>query len=105
MKVKELLTKKSKWTQGAAGRDKEGNPTTTDAELTKEGNSFCLLGAIMRCYGFNTNKYWHIQEIVFNRLKTPKTKDFGPAYVISHWNDDKKRQFKEVKALVKELDI
>ena len=90
MKVHELLTDKSRWTQhhfavNAAGR--------AVPEESRDAVCWCLSGAIRLCYGKDDDAgHWHAV-----------TKRLG--MMPSTWNDDPMRTFSEVRALVLELDI
>lgn len=91
MKVKELLSKKSKWTKGTMARDKKGFEVDYNDPTAY---SFCLVGAIRRCYGVpSSGKVLHQ---ITDKLNIS---------TIHKWNDRPDCTFEEVKALVEELDI
>lgn len=91
MKVSELLTDKSKWTQKTLARNMYGQ--SVDAE-DHEACSWCIQGAVLKCYGHPKNI--DIKERIYAQL--------GSLY-IGGWNDDPTRTFAEVRSLVVELDI
>ncbi len=47
MKVRELLSDPSRWTQGTFARNRNGIPTSSNAP---DACKWCLLGAIRKCY-------------------------------------------------------
>lgn len=96
MKVRELLSDKSKWTKRWYARTKDGFKTNA---TSKDAVSFCLLGAIEKCYG--TEFFCNLPNDVKGKLY----ERFGSASKPSSWNDANERTFEEVKTLVDELDI
>ena len=107
MKVKDLLTDPSKWTQCKMARDAKGI-ALVDQEL-EYGVSFCLLGAVRRCYIRGTKEYNDILRRICNKIKLDySVPEWGMDLVsgpITCWNDKDGRTFEEVRALVDELDI
>lgn len=94
MKIKELLSDESKWTQGASAKDKFGNPTSVFDATTV---CWCIGGAFTRCY---SNASTEEQTSIITKLQ-----DIMGVYCIPKWNDSPERTFVEVKALVEKLDI
>jgi hypothetical protein len=96
MKMKELLSNEKRWTQGAYARDEMGTVVTPESASAV---SFCLLGAVRRCYGGSSGgmtKAWA-------RLKAELGgHDHGFTVI---WNDLPGRTFGEVKALLKKLNM
>lgn len=94
MKVRELLSDKSKWTKGKFARDSSGSCSPI---LDSTATAFCLAGAAFHCYShpLSSITFNEIWSILWSRLKTTPTT----------WNDSPERTFEEVKALVEELDI
>lgn len=90
MKVKELFTDESRWIQHYVAKDVYGRPCS----VTGNAASFCLLGAVSRCY---VNDDW--------RRVMDKIKLHIMVESITVWNDSPERTFEEVKKLVNELDI
>lgn len=88
--VDELFSDESKWTQHSFAREKCGLPTLTD---DPEAETYCLVGAIRKCYDFVRQK--DIVDLIQKELNGP----------ILSWNDNPKRKFEEVKALVKRLNV
>ena len=92
MKVCELFDTESRWTQGyyaKSSNDENVSPTS------KHAVKWCLFGAIEKCY--------RTQEMINEvTLKIEEKLDYE---LISHWNDDTERTFKEVYDLVHELNI
>ena len=96
MKVIKLLYKSKNWTQGTFAKDEAGNPCNP---FSKAATCFCLLGAFNKCYKEDPD-----YEAKLNKLYEDLKEKTGFTSVVD-WNDSKKRTFKEVKALLKELDV
>lgn len=95
-KIRQMLTKKSQWCQGATARNKSGNPIDPKSHYTA---SRCLLGWIKWRYDRKSTysaQYAEVLRMVQNKIG---------GFTIGGWNDHSDRTFAEVKALVKELDI
>lgn len=94
LKIRELLSDESKWTQGSEAKGVDG------FEVSSRGPHavrFCLIGAMERCYGLLADdEYMHILERIMV--------DAGSGD-IAHWNDAPERTFADVRALVERLDI
>jgi hypothetical protein len=102
MKVRELLSDESKWTQGSMAIDSNGEETVPDLADTV---CWCLLGAVEACYGPTLDEGPIINKIR-EEINAPPYKDVHKTCLeITNWNDDPKRKFKEVKTLVEKLDI
>lgn len=91
MKVKELLSDKSKWTKNTYAKDKSNQPVPP---RSRNAVCWCLIGAILKCYR-NETKRSEITLKISN--KTGK--------LLSAFNDHKNTTFKTIKRLVNELDI
>jgi len=92
MTVAELLSDESKWTNGMFARDARGrsmNPRDAEASC------WCLIGAVLRCYGTNVNRC--IASL--NRLK----ESIGPD--VEAWNDAPERTFADVRRVIEEAGI
>lgn len=100
MKVRELLKLKNNWIKGQPAVDK--NRMWTPLE-SPEAVSFCLIGAIYKCYKDEKQRA-KIYKRIRKELKLKEKEDWI-IWAITVWNDDKKRTFTEVKNLVKKLDI
>ena len=90
MKVKDLLTDESKWTQGAFARNSEGYSVHINSCFA---SCWCLLGAIELCY---PSTYPGVANAVVDAVG---------GCDIHRWNDDPKRTFAEVRELIERLDI
>ena len=90
MKVKEIFIAPEFWTQGKFARDKYARETSTSC-----GYSFCLVGAINKCY---------FDVVEADRIIQKIRKHLGTQFV-TDWNDSEDRKFEEVKKLVNDLDI
>jgi hypothetical protein len=100
VKVRELLTDESKWTQWAFARDEKKLPIYSSQLFTMPCTSYCLWGAIKVCYGtqpggLDSDLSLRVRKRVQGKVEMP----------IEDWNDDENRTFEQVKALVEELDI
>lgn len=94
MKIKDLLSDESKWTQGAL--DINDKPITGSSS---QASCWCLLEAANRCYQDAWEKFYVLQEI-YKELRNIKTQTS-----IAEWNDAPERTFGEVKELVEKLGI
>ena len=98
MKAYELISEPSRWTQKTLARNINGgatNPRGYDA------CSFCLVGAIERCYNVPIKQMLEILQQVKSELKIQ-----APSFeFIGQWNDHPDRTHEEVVGLLKKLDI
>ena len=85
MKVRELLSDKSKWTQGTFARDKDGFEVNSRSRYAV---CWCLMGAVNKCYEDVTE--------VMGKLKT----EVGNFV----WFNDN-HEYEDVVKLVERLDI
>lgn len=92
MKIKKFYSDKSKWCQGTGFRNKKGQSCAS-----KDFQSCCLVGAV---YKFYPNKSKSIINLIERELKNTNQES-----LLSIWNDDPKREFKDVKDLVTKLNI
>lgn len=88
MKIKELFTDETKWTQGALARTKKGNII---GALEDNAVCWCLQGAVLKCYGSDRLT---IIDLILDKVDK---------HCIALWNDA--HTFTEVKELVERLDI
>ena len=88
MKISELLSSPSKWTQGSFAKDADGEPVCWSSRYAER---FCLLGALKKCYP-NVEEQNRIRSLVRDRVG-----------VITNYNDS--TDYQTVISLVKELDI
>ena len=51
MKAKELLSRREAWTTGIIARDAQGHGVKA---ISQEAVSWCLIGALVKCYSGNT---------------------------------------------------
>ncbi len=89
MKVKELLTDKTKWIKGYYAVNKAGDFVSQHSD---EATCWCLVGAIYRCYPGVGRE--HVLDTVHSRIGN-----------ITIWNDSTERTFQNIKDLVNSLDI
>ena len=101
MKMRELLTDESRWTKDAYARDKDGKTVSHDLE---EAYSFCLVGAMFRCY--NVKPWWDpVRDKIIEELRKTFNVSERSSISITLWNDKRSTTFADVKALVDKLDI
>lgn len=98
MKVRELFTDESKWTQHTRARDVNGRGVD---ENSPDAVCWCLTGAISHCY----NPRDTIDSYVLESTIARKVEEALNGRILVVWNDNQDRTFKEVKALVERLDI
>jgi hypothetical protein len=68
MKVKDFLKDPKKWTKGSLAKDKKDIPISP---LSIEACSFCVLGAVKKCYPENFTDVWDIMVEHFQtKLRT-----------------------------------
>ena len=91
MKMRELFSDDSKWTQGAFARNKQGVEVDVG---NPDAVCFCFQGAMRKCYGKNSYK-------IIDKLDNSR----GMLFSITAWNDAKERTFEDIKNLVEKLDI
>lgn len=91
MKIRELLTDKTKWTKGYRARTAAGTGVNPDSP---SATCWCLTGAVLLCYPDSIERMQ-----VFLKIVT----EIGQSIVA--WNDRYTRTFDEVHRLINELDI
>ena len=94
MKVKELLSDESKWTQNAYARNEHENVVGYNDTMAVR---WCLIGAINVCYP-TLEEYAQVKQKLNDELR----KRSGSSDAV-YFNDG--RTFEEVKGLVELLDI
>jgi hypothetical protein len=103
VKVRELLTDRSKWTQQVAARNADGLCVSHDSP---EASCFCLIGALQHCYPDTDIRYKLYDRIADELDKNGSLRYRScPDVLIIRWNDEEKRTFEEVKALIDRLDL
>ncbi len=99
MKAHELLSTSDKWTTGAYSVDKDDSAFGIyDTHISPEAVKFCTVGALIRCYGYESPAYFDKRNLLENKLFD----DTGCNDVTS-WNDNS--TYEEVHRVLKELDI
>jgi hypothetical protein len=97
MKAKDLLSDKSRWTQGALARDRVGRECTPESP---DAESFCIVGALCRVYLDDAAINEAIDSV--NLVITPMS---GYGDEIEEWNDDPDRTFAEVRLVLEIADV
>lgn len=90
MKIKELLSDPSKWTQQFYAKnhfDRSVKSNSTDAVC------WCLQGAVKKCYPPENH------QLIYDKIIAEVGLE------ICGWNDNSTRTFEDVKKLVEKLDI
>ena len=93
MKVKELLSDRSKWCQGSFATDAEGNPRGI---MAPDATRFCLRGALGRCYPEQTE-----YDAARKRLES----SLSSHSCLMEFNDSTFTTFTDVKELLERADV
>jgi hypothetical protein len=96
MKVAELLDRPEKWCQGAPARDANGWRTSA---LGDEACSWCLMGALHRCYPIPYKR-----DVAEQSLRSVIECRSGRQSIVG-WQDEKRRTFAEVRAAILEAGV
>jgi hypothetical protein len=91
MKLQELFSDSSKWTQGCMAKDKNG---LTVFPKDCKAVSWCLIGGMNKCCP-NIQQFTTMVNAAYCLLKRS----------ISDWNDFPDRKFDDIVKLCKDLDI
>jgi len=92
MKVKDLLTDESKWTQNVNARTEDGSPCEPKST---NATQWCLFGALCKCYKDHNEFTDMVHRIQKHTGHDP----------ITTWNDVKHRTFADVSAIITALNI
>lgn len=91
MKAWELLDSPSKWTQSVNAKNQAGDEVPV---LSDQACSWCVLGAVRRCY------------TSFGEIYAAHTRlSANVGVFVADWNDSPVRTYQEVHAVLKSLDI
>jgi hypothetical protein len=100
MKVKDIFHDESLWTQGAAARDRLGEPCPPSSPMAAR---YCILGAIARVYPTRDDRIAAAQRVkdAINNLgwRCNHPLDIG------NWNDYTCRTFAEVRQVLENADV
>jgi hypothetical protein len=98
MKIRELLSDESKWTQWANARDAQGNQC---GPYNPVAVRWCLFGAFLKCYGYSATDFdrsrFELARQVLDKIACKVHMAF--------WNDEPSTSFADVKSLVETLDV
>jgi hypothetical protein len=97
MKAKDLLSDKSRWTQGALARDRAGRECTPESP---DAESFCVVGALCRVYANDVELNEAIDSV--NLIISSM---IGYADEIEEWNDDPARTFDDVRQVLEKANV
>lgn len=89
MKIQELLTDSTKWTQGEMSLAADGRIISSSSD---EAVCWCLLGAMIKCYSKPL-------EVMV------KVKEYLEVDNLAGWNDSPTRTFDDIRKLVTNLDL
>lgn len=98
MKVKQLFSSEKRWVKHTYATDKNGAACGVQSD---KAFSFCLDGALSRCYTPN-GKYWDVRTLVDVAIKKMTRGRFSG---VVRWNDYPRRTFKQVRKLIEDLNI
>lgn len=98
MKMRELLTDNSRWCQNSYARDVEGISVPT---LSGEAYSFCLVGALVRCYEGDGEADLIEERLLAVMNQMGVDTELG----LTEWNDAPGRTFEEVKTVLEQADV
>ncbi len=93
MKLSELFSNESCWTQETFARTADG---TRVAPKNPDAICWCLRGGIEKCYGHSNHEANTVHDMIHRLLGI---------HNITYWNDHSERIFKDIKDLVTELKI
>jgi hypothetical protein len=92
MKIKDLLTDRSRWVQGPVAMDRYGRSVYPESRWACK---WCLWGAIEKCYS-NWDDVLVVRDKLYSVLPYPN---------IIEWNERRGRTFDEVRAAVVAADV
>jgi hypothetical protein len=99
VRVKDILTGPSKWTQGAAARDWLGRPCSPES---KRAVSYCIMGVLMCVYKSHGWEY-----AVGRVMKAISTHGYMCKSLldVADWNNHPGRTFREVRLVIERADV
>lgn len=99
MKVRELLSDKSKWSKHHYAQDASGKPTSPHSE---NAVAWCLVGAIEKCYGMShsTKSY----GAAARALRCAAGELFG-AHGLVPWQDRTDVTFGHIQQVLQKADV
>lgn len=99
MKIRELLDKPDKWTQGSYAKTKDGgivHPSSSHA------CKWCLAGAARKCYIQGSKEFYDI----IDKIEYAIINKYNTTFInVPAFNDSVTITYKDIKALVDELDV
>lgn len=101
MKVRDLLCDEGKWCKGANAVDANGDVVHP---LSKHACRWCLLGAIIRCYGERPSCPGTPGNLPLKEIR----KQLGPptkVIPISTWNDARTTNFADIRRVLELADV
>jgi hypothetical protein len=101
MTLQTLFTKPSRWCQGSYARNKDGLSVAANCP---DAESWCLGGAIIRCYSDTLAQPKIIRRVIHYLERHGAETQGGEAVSMAKWND-RGRTFDDILQLVQELDI
>lgn len=100
MKVQELLTDESKWTQDTSARARDGKPVSPQSQRAV---CWCLVGAIVRCYPSDDDNLAAFNKA--RRVIEPLIPFYSDTFgaVVSMYNDS--ATFADIRRVIEQADI
>ncbi len=103
MKLRELLTDKSKWTKHTLARNTKGSPVHP---LSDEAVCWCLVGAMQKCYSIDSSVAAIVNNDVSVELREAIKRKYGHMYIstVLGFNDTQETTFEQVKEILNEIE-
>lgn len=92
MKIYELLDTPEKWLKGYFAKNKDGEFVKP---LDEEAVQFCIVGAVIKCYG-TEGKYSEVINSIKNKLNLS---------CLITYNDKSSTSYEDIIKVAKELDV
>lgn len=102
MKAHELLCSPDKWVKGRLAVEADGTWVRLHSPTAVR---WCVIGAIVRCYGYGTNETEEVCDRLATFLHLSEASSVAELSSLAGWNDARGRTFEDVHSALKELDI
>lgn len=99
MKIRELLSKKSRWTQRVQARNRLG---MWEHPARDSAHSFCLFGAATRCYGESAHRDFVMRLLSRGIRKLFSDKGYSS---VTEFNDSQDTKFTHIKKLLEHVNV
>jgi hypothetical protein len=101
MLVKELLNNPKRWTKDTEFRDHAGRPILSEFSLFT-ASSFCLLGALKRCYGRERKDYDKAMSKIQGAIAASYPRLYGG---VSYFNDHPAVDFQMIREILEKANV